>query len=167
MHRNKVPHTFHCAFWQNVMKCVYCPPDVNSEPLRQRLCFLSPSCPAWDTSSGISTLAFLLHQRPYCCFRCCCCCQCCCCYVSSLCRGACAKHRLHTGWLLWEPGDKEHMWWMSSERLAASPGMISWNCSASSVAQSKITSEALALFDYFWRAESLFCKNEFSHVTQL
>lgn len=57
MHRNNVPHTFHCAFWLNVMKCVYCPPRLNSEPLVQRLCFMSLSMPSvghikWHLHAG-------------------------------------------------------------------------------------------------------------------
>ena len=73
MHRNNVPHTFHCAFWQNVMNCVYCPPHLNSEPLVQRLCFMSLSCPAWDTSNGTFMLALLSDWRANYCLHCCCC----------------------------------------------------------------------------------------------
>lgn len=62
MHRDNVSHTFHCALWQNVMRCVRCPPHqhLNPEPSAQGLCFMSLCCSAWDTSDGTSTPTLLL-----------------------------------------------------------------------------------------------------------
>lgn len=114
MHKNNVPHSFHCAFWQNVMKCVSCPPHLNFYPSVQRLCFMSLRCPAWDTSNGTSILALLTGKRANYCL------WCCCCYYAFIWRDHCCcvrmiqilLHRRHM-LIMRGPQSKLHMWRMS------------------------------------------------------